>query len=93
MAMLPQVFCRGGFFKGRATSISIDTQAASKAENTSNLHVSRLATVEHVELVLSNEEANLSAVELAAHVYASPRCVTIPLEFEDAPQGIGCEVP
>ena len=51
MAMLPQVFCRGGFFKGRATSISIDTQAASKAENTSNLHVSRLATVEHIELV------------------------------------------
>ena len=90
MAMLPQVFCRGGFFKGRATSISIDTQAASNAENTSNLHVSRLATV---ELVLANEEVNLSAVELAAHVYASPRCVTIPLEFEDAPQGIGCEVP
>ena len=93
MAMLPQVFCRGGFFKGRATSISIDTQAASNAENTSNLHVSRLATVEHVELVLSNEEVNLAAVELAEHVYASPRCVTIPLEFEDAPQGIGCEVP
>jgi hypothetical protein len=32
MAVLPQVFCRGGFFKDRATSISIDTQAASNAE-------------------------------------------------------------
>ena len=93
MAMLPQVFCRDGFFKGRATSISIDTRAASNAENTSNLHVSRLATVEHVEAVLSNQEVNPSVVELAEHVYASPRCVTILLEFEDATQDTGCEVP
>jgi len=53
----------------------------------------RLATVEHVELVLSNQEGNLAAVELAEHVYASPRCVTILLEFEDATQDTGCEVP
>jgi len=44
-------------------------------------------------LTEQNHEVNFSAAEPAERVYASLRCVTIPLEFEDATQGTGREVP
>ena len=93
MAVLPQVFAAADFSRPEQRAFLLIGKGLAMRKTPQTCMSARLATVEHVELVLSNQEGNLAAVELAEHVYASPRCVTILLEFEDATQDTGCEVP